>query len=99
MIKYSIIIPIYNMEKYLKECLDSVVKNKREDLEVILVNDGSTDSSLNICKYYEKNYNNIIIIDKKNSGTTDTLIRGIEKARGKYTCFIDADDKITEDFW
>ena len=80
MVKYSVIIPIYNMEKYLEECLYSVINQERKDVELILVNDGSTDNSLNICYYFEKNFENITVVNKDNSGTTDTLIKGIEKA-------------------
>lgn len=99
MVKYSVVIPIYNMEKYLEECVYSVVAQRRKDVELILVNDGSTDNSLNICYNFEKKFENIIIINKDNSGTTDTLVKGIEKANGKYICFIDADDKIVDNFF
>ena len=99
MIKYSVIIPIYNMEKYLRECINSIVSQKRDDVEIILVNDGSTDASLDICLYFKKCYNNVSVINKKNSGTTDTLIKGVEKVNGKYICFVDADDKIADNFF
>ena len=99
MIKYTVIIPIYNMEKYLDECILSVVNQHRKDIELILINDGSTDDSLNICKKYKKEYDYIRIIDKSNSGITDTIARGIKESKGEYTCFIDADDFISNDFF
>lgn len=99
MTKYSVIIPIYNMEEYLEDCINSVIVQNNDTIEIILVNDGSTDNSLTICKNFQKRYNNIIVIDKKNTGTTDTILEGIRKARGEYTCFIDADDKITSNYF
>lgn len=99
MIRYSVVIPIYNMELYLKECIDSVLKQKRNDIEIILVNDGSLDRSLDICNEFKEKNNNIIVVDKKNTGTTDTILKGIEKVSGEYICFIDADDKIANDFF
>ncbi|MCI8273211.1 MAG: glycosyltransferase [Clostridia bacterium] len=99
MINYSVIIPIYNMEKYLEECINSIVIQKRDDVEIILINDGSTDNSLDICYKYQERYNNIVVIDKANSGTTDTIIQGIKKSSGKYICFSDADDYIDTNYF
>ena len=99
MINYSVIIPIYNMEKYLEECIKSILIFEREDVEVILVNDGSTDNSINICNQYEKKFKNVIVIDKKNTGTTDTIIEGVKKATGRYISFVDADDYICNNYF
>lgn len=92
--KISIIIPIYNVEKYLARCLDSVINQTYQNLEIILVNDGSHDRSLNICKYYQKKDSRIIIIDKINEGVSIARNTGIEAATGKYIGFVDADDWI-----
>jgi len=90
----SIIVPIYNVEKFLKRCLDSILAQSLKDIEIILVNDGSTDLSLDICKNYQKKDNRIIIIDKINEGVSVARNTGIEVALGKYICFVDPDDWI-----
>ena len=97
--KYSVIIPIYNMEKYLNDCIMSITNQKRKDVEIILVNDGSQDNSLKICNYFKKQYKNIIVIDKQNSGSMDSWIKGVEKSTGEYICFVDADDMIAENYF
>jgi glycosyltransferase involved in cell wall biosynthesis len=90
----SIIIPIYNVEKYLRESLERVVNQTYKNLEIILLNDGSTDSSLDICNDYKAQDNRIKVIDKVNSGQGDTRNKGIEMATGKYIYFADSDDLI-----
>lgn len=92
--KISIIIPVYNVEKYIARCLDSVLSQTYKDLEVILVNDGSKDRSLNICKWYQKKDSRIVIIDKVNEGVSIARNTGIDAATGKYIGFVDADDWI-----
>lgn len=95
----SIIIPVYNVEKYLKECIDSLIKQNYEfsKMEVILVNDGSVDNSLEICKEYETQYDNIKVVDQPNSGVSVSRNNGIEKATGKYIMLLDSDDFISKD--
>lgn len=88
----SIIVPIYNSEKYLKKCIDSILKIERKDIEIILINDGSTDNSLNIIKNYIDE--RIIVINKINEGQGVARNIGVEMARGKYISFIDSDDYI-----
>lgn len=90
----SIIIPIYNAEKYLRDNLDSVVNQTYKNLEIILLNDGSTDNSLSICKEYSSRDNRIVVIDKPNSGQGDTRNKGIELATGRYIYFADSDDLL-----
>ena len=97
MIKVSIVVPIYNVEKYLRECLDSAVNQTLDDIEIICVNDGSTDSSKDILKEYEKMYSNLIVIDQKNKGLGGARNTGINNARGKYIYFLDSDDYIELD--
>lgn len=88
----SIIIPIYNSEKYLIECLESVVHQTYKNIEIILINDGSTDNSKDICTKYLQEYSNIKYFEKSNSGVSDTRNIGLKHASGKYTMFIDSDD-------
>ena len=94
--KVSVIIPVYNVEEYLSECIDSVVKQTLQDIEIILIDDGSTDGSGEICdKYAEKN-NNILVVHQENRGLSCVRNRGIEIASGEYVQFLDSDDYITE---
>ncbi|MGB4439802.1 MAG: glycosyltransferase [Sedimentibacter sp.] len=90
----SIVVPIYNVEKFLSRCLDSILAQSLKDIEVILVNDGSTDLSLDICKDYQKKNKRIIVIDKINEGVSVARNTGIEAATGKYIGFVDPDDWI-----
>lgn len=94
----SVVIPVYNAEKYLDECILSLVNQTYDfsSIQVLLINDGSTDKSLEICKKYKK-YNNIEVIDKKNTGVSDTRNVGIKKSSGKYIMLLDSDDFISND--
>ncbi|MDO5397162.1 MAG: glycosyltransferase family 2 protein [bacterium] len=94
-VKISVIIPVYNAEKYLAETLDSVLNQTFADFEVIAVNDGSKDNSLAILKEYEKKDKRIKVIDKKNTGVSDTRNIGIKNAVGEYVCFVDSDDLLS----
>lgn len=88
----SIIIPCYNAEKYIAETIQSVINQTYKNWELIIVNDGSTDHSLNIIKEFAANDNRISLIDKPNSGVSDSRNKGLEKAKGEYIAFLDADD-------
>ena len=90
----SVIIPIYNMENYLARCLDSVCYNTYKNLEIICINDGSSDSSLEILKNYKKKDGRIIIIDQENKKVSATRNAGLEIAQGKWIAFIDPDDWV-----
>lgn len=94
----SIIIPIYNKEQYIEKCVDSILSQKYKDYEVILVNDGSTDNSLQICKECYSKINNIKIITQKNQGVSAARNTGILNAKGENIIFIDADDEIEEGY-
>lgn len=94
MIKISIIIPVYNVEKYLATCLDSVINQTYKNLEILLIDDGSTDSSGLICEQYSKKDTRIKTIHKKNGGLSDARNVGISYASGDYISFIDSDDFI-----
>ena len=95
MSKISIIVPIYNAEKFLNKCIKSILKQTFENFELILVNDGSTDKSLDICNKYAKSDKRIKVINKKNEGSVLARKRGIKEAKGDYVIFVDADDWIS----
>lgn len=97
MVKVSVIVPIYNCEKYLDRCMNSILNQTYDQFELILINDGSTDNSLNILKKYKRMDNRIIIIDNKNNGVSKTRNIGIDISKGEYISFIDADDFIDGD--
>ena len=93
--KLSIIIPVYNTEKHLKKCFDSIINQNNSEIEVVVVNDGSTDNSEVIIKEYISKYKDVFTYYKKdNTGVSDTRNFGIEKASGKYIMFLDSDDYI-----
>ena len=79
----SVIVPIYNAEKYLEKCLDSIINQTYKNIEILLINDGSKDNSLKICKEYEKKDSRIIVIDKQNKGVSNTRNVGIKKSMGE----------------
>ena len=91
----SVIVPVYNVKNYLEKCLDSIINQTYKNLEIILINDGSTDGSLDICYMYEKKDNRIKVYNQENHGLSYTRNRGIELARGKYIGFVDSDDVIS----
>ncbi|WP_277237368.1 glycosyltransferase [Merdimonas faecis] len=91
---FSIIIPVYQTEKYIEECIESVLKQELDDYELILVDDGSTDESPAICDQYASKFEKICVIHKRNGGLSDARNAGISAAEGKYLLFLDSDD-----FW
>ena len=93
--KVSIIVPVYNVEKYLAKCIDSIISQEYDDWELILVNDGSSDSSKAICEEYCINDNRISLYNQENAGPSAARNLGIKKAKGKYITFIDSDDYVT----
>lgn len=93
----SVIIPVYNVEKYLDECINSVVNQTYTNIEIMLVDDGSIDDSSNICDEWKKKSECIKVIHKKNGGLSDARNVGIENAQGKYIIFVDSDDWIPRD--
>jgi glycosyltransferase involved in cell wall biosynthesis len=93
-IKISVIVPVYNVEEYLSECLDSIQKQTYKNIEVILVNDGSNDNSGKICDTYSEKYENFKVIHKINEGVSIARNTGLAKATGDYCIFIDSDDYI-----
>lgn len=92
--KISIIVPVYNCSEYLEKCLNSLVNQTYKDFEIILIDDGSTDDSLYICKKYSKKYSDIVLITQQNSGQGKARNKGINFAKGHYVTFVDSDDWI-----
>lgn len=93
----SIVVPIYNAENYLRRCVDSILNQEYTDFELLLVNDGSTDASGDICEEYGDRDPRVIVIQKENTGVSDSRNRALDRARGKYLQFLDSDDWITPD--
>lgn len=93
----SVIVPVYNVEKYLKQCIDSIINQTYKNLEIILVNDGSKDNSGIICDEYSKKDSRIKVIHQENKGASVARNRGIKESKGEYISFIDSDDFITND--
>lgn len=95
----SVIIPVYNVEKYLRRCIESIINQSYRNLEIILVDDGSTDSSGEICDEYAQEDKRIKVVHKKHSGVSDARNIGINNAQGDYLSFIDSDDVISLIFY
>lgn len=93
----SVVVPMYNVETYITQCLDSLLPQAADNVEVILVNDGSTDSTLSICEEYRKRYPDIKIVSKANGGLSDARNYGMNYATGEYTFFLDSDDWLAPD--
>lgn len=96
--KVSIIIPIYNSQEYLEECIKSVLSQSYKNIEIILVNDGSVDDSFLICKKYEKLNSNVLVKNQNNLGAVLARKTGIENATGDYITFVDSDDYVDQDY-
>lgn len=95
--KVSVIIPVYNSEKYLEQCIKSVVNQTYKNLEIILVDDGSTDGSAELCDRFSEEDSRVVVIHKSNGGVSSARNCGIARARGKFLVFVDADDYISSD--
>lgn len=96
-VNISIIVPIYNVSQYLHCCLDSLYSQTMQSIEIILVNDGSTDNSLSVCQQYQRKHSNTIIIDQPNGGLSDARNNGTKVASGKYIYYLDGDDWLVSD--
>lgn len=97
--KVSVIVPVYNVEKYLEKCLETLISQTLKDIEIICINDGSKDSSLNILKKYALNDERIKIIDKHNEGLSAARNDGLNAATGEYIGYVDSDDWVDLNFY
>lgn len=95
----SVIVPVYNVEKYLKRCVESILAQTERDLEIILVDDGSTDASGKMCDEYAEKYGRLKVIHKENGGLTSAWIAGAKASKGDYLGFVDSDDWIDMDMY
>ena len=94
----SIIVPIYNVEEYLRECLDSIQKQTYTNFECIMINDGSTDNSGGICQEYAQKDNRIVYIEKENGGQAEARNMGLDRMTGSYVTFVDSDDWVEKTY-
>lgn len=94
----SVIIPVYNVQTYLNQCIDSVIYQTYTNIEIIIVDDGSTDNSLRICLDYQEKYKNIAVVHQENKGLSGARNRGLAEAKGEYVVFIDSDDFVADTF-
>lgn len=97
--KISVIIPVYNIQDYLKKCVDSVLNQTYRNLQVVLVDDGSKDQSAEICDFYEKTDPRVMVIHKENGGVSSARNAGVEKADGDYITFVDSDDYLEPEMY
>ena len=98
MVAISIVIPVYNIERYLNKCLDSIINQSFKDFELILINDGSTDNSGEICDHYAQKDSRVKVIHKDNGGVSSARNIGLDQAKGEWITFVDSDDWVHEDF-
>lgn len=96
--RISVIIPVYNAEKHIAKCVDSILPQLQANDELLLINDGSTDNTLSVLNKLESNHRVIRVIDKSNEGTAKTRNLGIQEAKGEYICFVDNDDFLDSDY-
>lgn len=99
MIKVSIVIPVYNMEKYFERCMESVLAQTLKEIEIILVDDGGSDRSVQMCDDYSEKYSNIVVLHKENGGLTSAWKAGSRLAKGAYIGYVDSDDFIEADMY
>lgn len=97
--KFSLIIPVYNAENKLNRCVESIINRSYDDYELILVNDGSTDNSAEICRYYSNKFGNIKYIEKANAGASSARNAGMDAAEGDYILFVDSDDYVDSNYF
>lgn len=94
----TVIIPVYNTERYLKRCIESVLRSAYQDFEIILINDGSIDQSREICEQYCDSDNRIRLLNQRNTGASTARNRGIDESQGEWLVFVDSDDMVSEHF-
>ena len=97
-IKVSVVVPVYNAEVYLADCINSIIRQTYRNFELLMIIDGATDKSAEICREFSEKDPRIIVVEKPNEGVSATRNRGLSLACGEYVCFIDADDRVTDDY-
>ncbi|MBN4047024.1 glycosyltransferase [bacterium AH-315-P13] len=97
--KISVIVPVYNVEKYLRRCVDSIINQTYKNLEIILINDGSKDSSGEICDYNSNMDTRVLVIHQENKGLSEAWNSGLKIVSGNYIGFVDSDDWIKPDMY
>lgn len=97
-IKVSIIVPVYNVAAFFPKCIESLINQDYSNIEIILVNDGSTDNSREMCDYYKNKDSRICVIHKENPGVSEARNSGLEQSTGEYVCFVDGDDFVMPDY-
>ena len=95
----SVIVPVYNSEKRLHKCIDSILGQTYTNFELLLINDGSTDTSGDICEEFAEKDERIKVFHKKNGGASSARNIGIDNAKGEYICFVDSDDYVSDDIY
>lgn len=96
--KITVIVPVYNVENYLRKCLDSIISQTYKNIEIVVVNDGSTDASGEICKEFAEIDHRITYIEQENAGLSAARNTGLENMSGDYVTFVDSDDWIEQDY-
>lgn len=99
MVRLSVIVPCYNVEKYLDNCVGSILSNDIDDMEIVLVNDGSKDNTLKVIRKLEKKHKCIKVVDKENGGLSDARNAGFKVAKGEYVAFVDSDDSVNKNMF
>ena len=94
---FSIVIPLYNCEQYISDCIESIINQTYKNFEIIVVDDGSTDNSYEICHNIQQKYSELHVFRQQNSGTYNARLNGIRQSKGRYFLFVDSDDMIRED--
>ena len=94
----SVVVPVYNVEKYLRKCVDSIIEQDFEDYEIVLVDDGSPDACGSICDQYASDNKNVVVVHKPNGGLSDARNAGVQNASGEYIVFVDSDDYVDRDY-
>ena len=97
--KVSVVVPIFNIFPYLEDCINSILEQTYDNIEIVLVDDGSTDDSGRLCEEYSEKYENIIVVHQVNAGLGMARNTGIRNAKGDYICFVDGDDYISKDLF
>ena len=99
MVKISVIVPVYNAEQYIRKCLDSIITQTYQNLEIICINDGSQDNTAEILNEYAKADSRIVVIHRQNKGLVSARKEAIKIASGEYVCYVDADDWIDSEMY